>query len=410
MKLINVFIFFCLFFDSSGQTKPGTSFDGAPTQDVNVCPQSKGAFLDEEVKRLINEMLERYGLQKDIYNLVPCSRIDNCQATLYDGQPYILYNAEFLQDEKRLNFAVRDISITEKSWKVLTILAHELGHHLNNHLTKPQPGVNPSEIELQADQTAGFIIYLMGGSLQQAQLAFQQLSENETYQYASRQKRLNAVANGWNNAKKKYPRTIKVPDPKTVQDRDGNIYKTVKIGEQLWLQSNLNVSKFRDGTAIPQAKTAEEWEKAGEQGKPAWCFYDNNPENGKIYGKLYNWYAVNDPRGLAPVGWHIPSDEEWTSLTDHLGGNEVAGGKLKAKFKWEIPNTSATNSVGFAGIPGGGCDYFFAFGSIGKFGLWWSATGEKIYARCLMLGWKSSNADRLDGDKDHGMSVRCLRD
>jgi uncharacterized protein (TIGR02145 family) len=97
--------------------------------------------------------------------------------------------------------------------------------------------------------------------------------------------------------------------------------KEVKIGEQIWMSENLNVDKFRNGDPIPQAKTAEEWKKSGEEGKPAWCYYDHNPKNGKKYGKLYNWFAVNDPRGIAPEGWHVASSKEFESLCLNLGVN-----------------------------------------------------------------------------------------
>ena len=95
--------------------------------------------------------------------------------------------------------------------------------------------------------------------------------------------------------------------------------KEVKIGQQVWTTENLNVDKFRNGEIIPEAKSEEEWIEAGDNKKPAWCYYNNDPSNGTKYGKLYNWYAVNDPRGLAPEGWHIPSDKEWDVLTNYLG-------------------------------------------------------------------------------------------
>ena len=128
--------------------------------------------------------------------------------------------------------------------------------------------------------------------------------------------------------------------------------KEVKIGQQVWMAQNLNVDKFRNGDIIPEAKTAAEWEKAGENKQAAWCYYNNDPSNGITYGKLYNWYAVNDPRGLAPKGWHIPSDKEWTDLTDYLGGKEQAGAKMKSKEGW-IENGNGTNESGFNGLPGG---------------------------------------------------------
>ena len=125
----------------------------------------------------------------------------------------------------------------------------------------------------------------------------------------------------------------------------------IKIGTQIWMSENLNISHFRNGDIIPEAKTAEEWKEARIKKQPAWCYYNNNLENGEIYGKLYNWYAVNDKRGLAPVGFHVPSDDEWTALSDYLGGEDIAGGKLKSTIGWN--NNSATNSSGFSALPGG---------------------------------------------------------
>ena len=110
----------------------------------------------------------------------------------------------------------------------------------------------------------------------------------------------------------------------------------IAIGAQVWMTKNLDVATFRNGDPIPQAKTNEEWVKAGDNQQPAWCYYDNDPANGTKYGKLYNWYAVNDSRGLVPVGYHIPSDAEWKILTDFLGGEEVAGKKMKNQPNYEI--------------------------------------------------------------------------
>ncbi len=127
--------------------------------------------------------------------------------------------------------------------------------------------------------------------------------------------------------------------------------QTVTIGTQVWMSKNLDVAKFRNGDPIPEAKTDEEWYKAVKNKQPAWCYYENDPANGAKYGKLYNWYAVNDSRGLAPVGYHIPSDAEWTQLTDYLGGRDVAGGKMKSTTGWKAPNKDASNSSGFSGLP-----------------------------------------------------------
>ena len=122
----------------------------------------------------------------------------------------------------------------------------------------------------------------------------------------------------------------------------------VTIGKQVWMVENLNVDKFRNGDPIPHAETNEEWEKASDNKQPAWCYYDNDPANDTKYGKLYNWYAVNDSRGLAPAGFHIPSDSEWTVLIDYLGGKEVAGVKMKSTSGWESVTRGGSVSLGKA--------------------------------------------------------------
>lgn len=186
--------------------------------------------------------------------------------------------------------------------------------------------------------------------------------------------------------------------------------QTVTIGTQVWMSKNLDVAKFRNGDPIPEAKTDEEWEKAGENKQPAWCYYKNDPANGAKYGKLYNWYAVNDSRGLAPVGYHIPSDAEWTILTDYLGGAGVAGTKMKTKSGWE-KNGNGTNSSGFSGLPGGYRGSNGPFGYIGYNGTWWSSTEYGTYlAWDRNLGYLDGSVGRGPNNKGKGLSVRCLRD
>jgi uncharacterized protein (TIGR02145 family) len=136
--------------------------------------------------------------------------------------------------------------------------------------------------------------------------------------------------------------------------------KTVKIGNQVWMTKNLDLDKFRNGDPIPQAKTYEEWLKADVNKKPVWCYYDNDPENGRIYGKLYNLYAVEDARGLAPIGFHVPVEIEYVKLIDYLGGKEVAGIKLKEKPMIET-KVSYVDEGGFyetKWVPCGNCSYW----------------------------------------------------
>ena len=181
----------------------------------------------------------------------------------------------------------------------------------------------------------------------------------------------------------------------------------VKIGSQVWSSKNLNVSKFRNGDPIPQALSAEDWERASSNGEPAWCYYDNDPKNGPKYGKLYNWYAVNDPRGLAPAGWHIPSENEWRILINFIGAS--AGTKLKSNQGW-FNNGNGTNSAGFSALPGG---YRYSYGSflnIEENGNWWTSTetgNSSAWQR--VMNCRSSTVVTFDGIKGSGQSVRCIK-
>lgn len=193
------------------------------------------------------------------------------------------------------------------------------------------------------------------------------------------------------------------------QSQSTNQFKGVKIGNQIWMEKNLNVALFRNGDSIPYAKTAEEWEKAGKEQKPAWCYYNNDPANDSRYGKLYNWYAVNDPRGLAPAGWHIPSDKEWKQLTDFIGGDEAAGKKMKSVSGWEV-NGNGTNESGFNGLPGGyRYDYgFFNYG--GLFAVWWASPVEYTsFAWLYYQSYNFGNAFRYFPNRAFGFSVRCVK-
>ena len=187
---------------------------------------------------------------------------------------------------------------------------------------------------------------------------------------------------------------------------------TIQIGNQLWMEKNLNTSFYRNGDTIPYVTDATEWEGLTTG---AWCYYNNDPANGEIYGKLYNWYAVNDNThgGLAPLGWHVPTDAEWTTLTTTLGGTSVAGGKMKmaGTTKWGSPNSGATNSSGFAGLPGGLRFNNGSFNGVGLNGYWWSSTEYYTAGAWYRnLFYNNSNVYRNFISEADGFSVRCLRD
>jgi uncharacterized protein (TIGR02145 family) len=196
----------------------------------------------------------------------------------------------------------------------------------------------------------------------------------------------------------------------TLSDIQGNQYKTIKIGNQEWMAENLDVDKFRNGDPIPQANTKEEWESAGENKEPAWCYFANDPLNGAKYGKLYNAYAVNDPRGLAPEGWHTPTDKEWSLLINFLDGENVAGIKMKSEIGWENDG-NGSNESGFSGLPGGNRHGNGDFSVVGDLGFWWSSSvGETSVAWYRTLYNDQGNVGRLDVNKGVGFSVRFLKD
>ena len=196
-------------------------------------------------------------------------------------------------------------------------------------------------------------------------------------------------------------------------DFDGNTYLPVTICNQTWSKSNLNVSHYRNGDEIPQVTDPTQWANLTTG---AWCYYNNLSSNGTTYGKLYNWYAVNDARGLAPIGYHIPSQSEWDNLKTCLGGFAIAGGKMKELgiTHWNSPNSSATNSSGFNAIPGG---YRFLqnnldFVLMGTNAIWWSSTLQvATEASIYFINNVSGNLyQSVSANSKAGYSVRCLRD
>ena len=186
---------------------------------------------------------------------------------------------------------------------------------------------------------------------------------------------------------------------------------SVSICCQRWMSKNLDVAAYRNGDPIPKVTDDAEW-AALTTG--AYCYYNNDSTTyAATYGKLYNWYAVNDPRGLAPEGWYIPTDFEWTTLGSCLGGNAVAGGPMKeiGTTHWNTPNTGATNLSGFTGLPGGQRDPPGFFSGIGTYGLWWSST--EYDTDLVWYHYLVHTGDGLYRQKDNkriGKSVRCLRD
>lgn len=193
-------------------------------------------------------------------------------------------------------------------------------------------------------------------------------------------------------------------------DIDGNIYHTVIIGNQIWLAEDLKTTKYNDGTPIPLVTGNAGWINLST---PGYCLYDNDITNRETYGALYNWFALQTGK-LCPTGWHVPSDEEWTVLTDFLGGESIAGGKLKeaGTVHWDTPNLGATNESGFTSLPGGfrgaqGLCYYIRY---------WCQyrTSTSPFESVAYYRQMASDSERVDNGKGNaiqrlcGLSVRCV--
>jgi len=228
----------------------------------------------------------------------------------------------------------------------------------------------------------------------------------------------------------KEPSGIDISDPKAsgiVIDIDGNVYRTVKIGNQWWMAENLRVTSYRNGEALPNVTGDSEWETLTEG---AYCYYNNNADNAAVYGCLYNWYAVVDSCGLAPAGWHVSTDEEWKQLEMNLGMSRSEadgmdryrgsdeGGKLKetgtiesGSGLWNSPNEGAVNSSGFSALPGGYRYFYGWFYYMGRSACFWSITTPwPLHDRVRVLNCNTSAVDRTHGNKPSGFSVRCVKD
>ena len=194
-----------------------------------------------------------------------------------------------------------------------------------------------------------------------------------------------------------------------VYDIDGNSYPTVQIGTQIWMAENLRTFKYRNGNVIDHVKLNTEWEETNLTERGGLCLYGNNGVYEVPYGLLYNWYAVNDARGLCPAGWHVPTDVEWTTLVNYLGGASVAGGKMKEVGQVHWNGLILKQPTKVVGLPSGFRNPDGSFGGIKFIGYGWSATenGNSVWARDM--GYDRANVLRLSFDKRVGFSVRCVK-
>jgi uncharacterized protein (TIGR02145 family) len=195
----------------------------------------------------------------------------------------------------------------------------------------------------------------------------------------------------------------------SVVDIDGNFYHAVAIGTQVWMAENLRTTKYRDGSPIPNVTDSSVWILTTEG---AYCNYNNDTTHSNTYGRLYNWYAVIDTRNIAPEGWHVPTQDEWNTLVQFLGGGAVAGGKLKetGTAHWNSPNRGATNAYGFSGLGAG--TRLTIFSGIGQEGTYWNASiwAETKDPWVTSLFYNSMGAGAISYDEHNGLSVRCIKD
>ncbi len=201
-----------------------------------------------------------------------------------------------------------------------------------------------------------------------------------------------------------------------VSDIHGNFYPSVIINGQEWTQKNLNVMQYRNGDPIPSGASAN-WSSADSAGAVMWNWDVQNGYWGGVakYGRLYNWHAVNDERGLCPAGWHVPSEAEWTALTTFLGGSELAGGRMKSNTEgWVVPNAGATNSSGFSALAGGYGQSGTIYQALGYYGNWWTSTDRPDFNAYSAWFISINNNSKIltlgYNDKEQAFSVRCLKD
>jgi uncharacterized protein (TIGR02145 family) len=233
-------------------------------------------------------------------------------------------------------------------------------------------------------------------------------TDRSAYNNASKTVKINVLPAGISNALFNPGLTYS-----TMTDIDGNVYKTITIGTQTWMAENLRTTRYRNGDTIPQVTGNAAWKSLSSD---AYCTYENNTDLDKIAttGRLYNWFAVSDSRNIAPVGWHVATDAEWTTLTTYLGGESTAGGKLKETglLHWNSPNTGATNTSGFTALPSGRREYDSGnFINLGYDGFWWTSSAyNPDYSWYYDLHYTFSSINRANFHKQYGFSVRCVKD
>jgi TPR repeat protein len=386
MKLLfSTILFFLSFVIGYSQSKISTDFYGKENIRAELCDQSKGFMSEQDVESLISTILSMQGLNNR-FIVLSCASVENCMATIdKNNRPVILYNPKFLQSVKKLGFKEADLpTFSEQDWSTLTILSHEIGHHLNNHITNPLPGATNIQLELEADKTAGFLVYLMGGTLEKAKLVFRDVTEKGSYNYPKRQDRIAALTNGYDDAKNKFPKIIKtiVTNPGSSKSeieleiqRAKNLYDNKSYTEAfvLFKKNDENPQTwnylgvmYESGKGVTQDKyeSVRWYRKSADQGDAKGQFYLGSVYERAIGGVTQDYYEA--------VRWYRKSADQGNSNAQNNLGMMYSNGRGVTQDYYEAlklyrnsadqGNSTAQSNLGFAYANGTGVtqDYYEA--------------------------------------------------
>lgn len=334
-------------------------------------------FFEQEIIRIKEEYGTQYFSKSGFH------------AVLKDLSPHIerkYFTVLKFADDFGLYKKIKVITATDESTKVITI--ENLKHQF----------IDESGLDITVANSV-FWAFLFGNSVTDIQTVINDASNQPT---------INIEDN-------KSIRTVSEKSLPFVEKKSNGDFESVTIGKQVWMAKNLNIDTFRNSDPIPHITSDKEWEEYGEQGKPAWCYYYNDSANAEKYGKLYNWHAVNDSRGLAPKGWKIPSNEDWDCLIEFLGGEVVAGTKMKSSNGWQDykrKSGNGTNQSGFSGLPSGYRDNIGNFFLLTKSGKWWISPkeDENLFDRIISLSHRYTALVKNWGvSKIQGVAIRCIK-
>jgi len=315
----------------------------------------------------------------------------------------LLFGCEKFEPEKIIKVTtdtVTDISYNSCSVQgnIIHIGEKVVFQHGFCYSRSQNPSINKSTIQLGSINSTGYFSSSLSNLQTNTKYYVRAYAQNKDGIFYGNEIEFNTI---WDNS--------------TISDIDGNIYQTVQIGNQIWMKENLKTTHFANSDAIPEGTGAGDI--SGEIDPEFWFAYNDDLINVSTYGRLYTWYTVIDSRNICPDGWHVPTDAEWTILTNYLGGESVAGGMLKetTTMHWNSPNLGASNAAGFKALPGGYRDYDGSYYNIGYNGYWWSTTKWSESELSINALYRRMNYDgrHVDGGGNHkqrGFSVRCLMD